>query len=131
MFTRDISKAYTQSDTCIQSDVFVVPPVEFRVDETIVLNVKRPLYGLPEAGVHWFATSHRHHVQRLHMQDSAQDKCLLWTERDSPARGIVCLQVDDSPVAGDKTFVKLEQMNSGTFKSRQLVFLGERTSLVF
>eukprot|EP00171_Calliarthron_tuberculosum_P004960 IDg4960t1 len=118
VFTRDISQAYTQSDTLVQRDIFVVPPAEFGVDGATLLKVKKPLYGLPEAGVHWFGTYHRHHIQSLKMKDSAHDKCLMWTSKGTFAHGIVCLQVDDSLVAGDSQFIKMEHKMALKFKSK-------------
>lgn len=51
-FTRDISQAYVQSDTNVQRKVFVKPPADFDFPTNVLLRVDRPLYGLPEAGVH-------------------------------------------------------------------------------
>ena len=53
-FTRDISQAYTQSDTRMKRPVFVKAPKELGLSDDMVLRVDLPLYGIPEAGVHWF-----------------------------------------------------------------------------
>lgn len=49
---RDISQAYTQSTSVLDRDIFVKPPREMSLPEGLVLKLQRPLYGVPEAGVH-------------------------------------------------------------------------------
>ncbi|KAI0994749.1 hypothetical protein K3495_g13433 [Podosphaera aphanis] len=78
IFTRDISQAYTQSKSQIARDFYVRPLKELGLPADTLLKVLRPLYGVPEAGTHWFRTYHNHHVQKLDLKYSSYDPCLLF-----------------------------------------------------
>ncbi|EED15752.1 hypothetical protein TSTA_051890 [Talaromyces stipitatus ATCC 10500] len=41
------------------------------------LKVVWPLYGIPEAGNHWFHTYHKHYTKQLGMETSTYNLCLL------------------------------------------------------
>ena len=122
-FCRDVSQAYLQSETSIQQQIYVRPPPELGLDQGHLLRVARPLYGIPEAGVHWFSTYHRHHTKNLAMTPAAYDPCLLYSpgamnEHKSGPRGITCLQTDDTANAGNEAFVKLEERASRRFQCK-------------
>ena len=53
-YLRDISQAYTQSESKLAREVYLEAPSEFGVSEEFVLRAVRPLYGIPEAGLYWF-----------------------------------------------------------------------------
>jgi hypothetical protein len=102
---RDISQAYTQSETNLARDFFVRPPKELQMSSDLYWKVLRPLYGVPEAGTHWFRTYHNHHLTRLGMSQSSYDPCLLFTPYSSTkGQGIVGLQTDDTLIVCDATF---------------------------
>jgi hypothetical protein len=42
-----------------------------------IMVVLKPLYGVPEAGMHWWATYSKHHREKLSMEPSTYDPCLL------------------------------------------------------
>ena len=52
VYMRDISQAYTQSETSLARDFFVRPPKELNLPDGLLLKALRPLYGVPEAGTH-------------------------------------------------------------------------------
>ena len=56
LYLRDIAQAYTQPTTLLSRDFFVRPPPELGFEEYQLLKVMKPLYGIPEAGNHWFNT---------------------------------------------------------------------------
>lgn len=62
LFTSDVRQAYTQSETELARAVFIRPPPSLGVPPNHVFRVLRPPYGLPECGLHWFKTYHRHHT---------------------------------------------------------------------
>jgi hypothetical protein len=66
----------------------------------------KPLYGVPEAGNHWFKTYHAHHQNQLGMDQSTYDPCLLYSNRPF---GVVGLQTDDTLFLADDEFAKLEE----------------------
>ena len=78
------------------------------IGKNSILKVIKPLYGVPEAGNHWFTTYHNHHIKELGMNSSTYDLCLLWS--NSPNYfGIVGLQTDDTLFLANTTFADAEQ----------------------
>ncbi|KAI0993172.1 hypothetical protein K3495_g15012, partial [Podosphaera aphanis] len=55
---RDITQAYPQSQTNLNRVILASLPTELRSKyaEGTIIRVIKPLYGIAEAGVHWFAT---------------------------------------------------------------------------
>jgi hypothetical protein len=69
---RDITQAYLQSVTKLARNIYATLPKELQAKyppDTIVRMI-RPLYGIAEAGVHWWATYHSHHLNELQMVTS-------------------------------------------------------------
>jgi hypothetical protein len=110
LYLRDISQAYVQSTTMLNRDFYVNPPWELakrlNLTDDSVLKVVKPLYGVPEAGNHWFKTYHSHHLNELAMEQSTYDPCLLYSNRPF---GVVGLQTDDTLFVGDDDFAEKEQ----------------------
>ena len=96
--------------TKLYRNFFILPPTELATQLGIargsILRVVKPLYGVPEAGNHWFKTYHSHHSQELGMEQSTYDSCLLY--RNDPF-GVVGLQTDDTLFLGTPEFAALEQ----------------------
>jgi hypothetical protein len=111
LYLRDISQAYVQSATNLNREFYVRPPRELQIGDDSVLKVVKPLYGIPEAGNHWFKTYHSHHVEQLQMSQSTYDPCLLYSNDSDRHRpfGIVGLQTDDTLFLADEAFVAREQ----------------------
>jgi transposase InsO family protein len=110
LYLRDISQAYVQSNTLLIRGFYVRATGELArllgVEEGTILQIMRPLYGIPESGNHWFHTYHSHHTTELGMEPSTYDPCLLC--RKQPF-GVVGLQTDDTLFVGDEEFAELEQ----------------------
>lgn len=133
---RDISQAYTQSETEVMRRVYVRPPKEYGLPTGVLLRVDKPLYGLPEAGVHWFKTYHDHHLNKLNMSHAPHDLCLLFTpgvadKKSKKPNGISCLQTDDSLILGDEEFHTLEQKEAKRFKSNPISILKNNQEYTF
>ena len=62
LYLRDITQAYMQSKTQLNRQFYVRPPAELKLQKGTILRVIKPLYGVPEAGNHWFNTYHSHHI---------------------------------------------------------------------
>ena len=107
LFFRDISQAYVQSTTSLARKFFIRPPVELGLGDAI-LKVIKSFYEVSEAGAHWFNTYHRHHTEKLIMQQSIYDSCLLYINQKDKDFGIVGLQIDDTLILGDETFANVE-----------------------
>jgi hypothetical protein len=110
LYLRDITQAYTQSTTLLNRDFYVRPPPELATAfRSSILKVIRPLYGIPEAGNHWFRTYHRHHTDRLNMKTSSFDPCLLHCTEPDNGFGIIGMQTDDTLLLADNLFATREQ----------------------
>jgi hypothetical protein len=110
---RDITQAYTQSKSQLARDFYVKPPQELNLPEGMLLKVLLPLYGVPEAGTHWFHTYHNHHIDNLKLQQSSYDACFLFTAINSNTSRMtdiaaVGLQTDDTLIACNASFKKRE-----------------------
>src|SRR5579871_5780926 len=108
LYSRDITQAYVQSLTTLNRDFFIRPPPELNLQPGSILRVLKPLYGIPEAGNHWFKTYHQYHTDNLRLTQSTFDPCLLFT--DSPVGfAIVGLQTDDTLFLADTKFATHEE----------------------
>src|SRR6266536_2037104 len=111
LYLRDISQAYIQSTTLLNRDFYIRPPFklaqQLSLKEGSILRVVKPLYGVPEAGNHWFKTYHSHHVKELSMEQSTYDPCLLYS--NGPF-GVIGLQTDDTLFVADDKFAEQEQI---------------------
>jgi hypothetical protein len=131
LWLRDITQAYVQSQTKLNRIVLAHPPKEIAhvYPEGTIMVVVKPLYGLAEAGTHWWATYNKHHREKLMMTTSTYDPCfLITTSKDK--FGVVGMQTDDTIILADKQFSTLEE--------KELVFLAKpkerltpETALIF
>lgn len=53
---RDIIRAYIQAISKLTRRVFIHAPKEMRLSDEYVLEFIKPLYGIPESGLHWYLT---------------------------------------------------------------------------
>ena len=110
VYLRDITQAYTQSETHLQRLILAYLPEQIRhqYPEDTIMVVLKPLYGIAEAGTHWWATYSKHHKEKLLMTTSTFDPCFLITTTGTPF-GIVGMQTDDTIILGDDQFSTLEE----------------------
>ncbi|KAI1001022.1 hypothetical protein K3495_g7180 [Podosphaera aphanis] len=110
LWTRDISQAYTQSKSFLNRKFYAKIPEQFRKSypNDSILVILKPLYGIPEAGTHWWVTYNNHHREELLMQTSTYDPCLL-ISNDRDAFGAVAMQTDDTLILGEKQFSDREE----------------------
>ena len=110
MWLRDITQAYTQSGTSLQRLILSYLPKEIQhlYPKDTIMVVLKPLYGIAEAGTHWWATYFKHHQEQLSMTTSTFDPCLLITTTKEPF-GVVGMQTDDTLILGDDKFSALEE----------------------
>lgn len=110
MELRDITQAYTQSSTVLKRLILARLPKEIQNlhPPGTIMVVLKPLYGIAEAGTHWWATYFTHHKEHLLMNTSTYDPCLLIsTVKD--AFGIVGMQTDDTLILCDENFSTIEE----------------------
>ncbi|KAI1002731.1 hypothetical protein K3495_g5473 [Podosphaera aphanis] len=118
---RDITQAYQQSRSELSRTILSALPAELKdkyPDRTII-RVTKPLYGIAEAGVHWFATYQKHHINELDMKTSTYDPCLL-IATGHDAFGIVGLQTDDTLLLTSAAFSEKEevQLQKARFRAK-------------
>lgn len=123
--TRDVIQAYPQSNTSLSRPIYVEPPHILKTPSDLIIRLDRPLYGVPEAGAHWFNTYHSHHTTRLDMTAATHDPCLLYTaklfaanQNSKAPRGITCLQTDDTLTVWNDSFSAIEEKESSTFSCK-------------
>jgi len=74
------------------------------------MQLIKPLYGIPEAGLHWWSTYYKHHRERLEMATSTYDPCLLLTEGGPLGPfGLVGMQIDDTLIVLNTKFDRKEE----------------------
>ena len=73
-----------------------------------MFQVIKPLYGLAEAGLHWFAIYQKHYCDHLNCVPLSYDPCLLLLKISS-SFGIIGMQTDDTLNLGEPVFIKKEQ----------------------
>jgi hypothetical protein len=66
--------------------------------------VVKPLYEIAEAGAHWWSTYFKHHYEKLIMEVSTYNPCLLITSASSECFGIMEMQTDDTLGLSDDAF---------------------------
>jgi len=110
LWLRDITQAYTQSTSCLERLICarLPDPLKHKYPDNYIMVVLKPLYGVPEAGTHWFATYHKHHIEKLSMATSTYDPCLLITQTPGTF-GIVGMQTDDTLILAQEKFAQLEE----------------------
>lgn len=114
MELRDITQAYPQAQTNLKRTILAHLPAELvsKYPKGTILQVIKPLYGIAAAGVHWWTTYHGHHRKELDMSTSTYDPCLLITNGDQNAFGMVGMQTDDTLMLVTDVFSSLEEKRS-------------------
>ena len=90
---------------------YIKPLKEIDLGTGNILRILRPLYGVPEAGTHWFRTYHKHYIERLGLTISTYDPCLLYNDQ-----AVVGLQTDDTLFLATKEYARQEETELRTAK---------------
>jgi len=98
-----------------------------------IFKVIKPLYGIPEAGNHWWTTYYKHHIGNLDMETSTFDPCLLVTRDNDSPFGIVGIQTDDTLILRDVDFMAREQseLEKAKLLAKPIEALSLETPLLF
>ncbi|KAL0934791.1 uncharacterized protein CTRU02_209382 [Colletotrichum truncatum] len=122
LWLRDITQAYVQSSTRLNRTILAYPPkqIQDQYPKGTIMEVVKPLYGIAEAGTHWWATYHKHHRENLQMVTSSYDPCLLISSTENPHFGCIGMQTDDTLGLSDKAFSQLEdeQLEKAAFTAK-------------
>lgn len=120
--SRDITQACNQSETKVSLPIYMRPAAEYKVPSEHLMETTKPLYGLPEAALHWFNTYLQFHVRELNMKSTAYDMCLLYTldllEKEAVPRRVTVTQTDDTLTLCNSALDKIEESKSKKFESK-------------
>ena len=132
---RDITQAYPQAQTDLFRVVLADLPAELKqkYPENTIIRVIKPLYGIAEAGVHWFATYQGHHTSELDMSTSTFDPCLMITNHGPTTFGMIGMQTDDTLILATPAFstTEEEKIQKAQFRSKPKTLLSPETPLDF
>lgn len=132
---RDITQAYTQATTRLQRLIVARLPkeIEAKYPADSLLLIEGALYGIPEAGVHWFGTYQPHHKDKLHIESSTYDPCLLISTQGGDDFGLVGMQTDDTLIISTEKFSRDEEsaLIEAKFKAKPKDYLADNTPLEF
>lgn len=136
-FSRDIKQAYIRSKSYLVRDIFCWPSPEaakaYNLGPDDIIHVVKPLYGIAEAGNHWYETWTNYIQGTFGLRPSAFDPCLLITENGRKPFAIAGTQVDDTLFIGDGDFVELEdeELQKSGFPADPISRLSTSDTLVF
>jgi len=135
LWLRDITQAYVQSNSDLARKILARLPVQIRGDypDDTVMRVIKPLYGIAEAGTHWWATYHNHHLKKLQMVTSTYDPCLLISSPENDEFGLIGMQTDDTIGLTTTTFSQREdeKLVEAAFKAKPKDLLEADKPLIF
>lgn len=135
IWLRDITQAYTQSETPLARTIISQLPKQLAglYPKDTVMRVVRPLYGIAEAGTHWWSTYHRHHIDRLHMTTSTYDPCLLISSTENSEFACIGMQTDDTLGLSTMAFSNQEEekLQKAQFKAKPKQILTKDEPLMF
>jgi hypothetical protein len=97
-----------------------------------IMIVHKPLYGMPEAGTHWWAIYHKHHREKLAIATSTYDPCLLITTTKATF-SVVGIQTDNTLILRSKEFdtIKNKKLTRAKFSAKPKELLSSDTLLIF
>ncbi|KAK6218082.1 hypothetical protein QIS74_02513 [Colletotrichum tabaci] len=135
LWLRDITQAYTQSQSKLNRTILARLPSHIRNEYPAgtIMEVVKPLYGIAEAGTHWWATYNRHHKENLEMASSTYDPCLLLPSEDNADFGMVGMQTDDTIGLSDSSFDAREgdELAQASFSAKPKTYLSVDDKLLF
>lgn len=101
------------------------------LSQDTILKVMEPLYGMPESGSHWSLTFFDHLINRLEMNRSTRDPCLLFKRGKRGLDWLITLQVDEPFGVGTPDFMASEEYALAPFKHHPRNALSEESPSSF
>ena len=136
VWSRDVKQAFVQSKENLKRDVYIRPPRNQSVLETLgaepnsALRAIKPLYGLPEAPTNWWCTISAYHEAELKMQHCVLDPCLFFLHAEDTTsndgiviEGVQAILVDDTLGTGDSIFEQKESGVEQVFETKERSYL--------
>ena len=127
--TTDIKSAFLQGRE-LRRDVYIKPPKECGIDNSIVWKLKHGLYGLKD-GARQFYLSVKEELLKLGCKMCEIDPAMFYLHRNDKLCGIVCCHVDDFLHAGDEYFEKMmktlrKRFVAGKIEEKNFKYIGFR-----
>jgi hypothetical protein len=66
-----------------------------------ILKIIKPLYSIPEAGTYWFGIYYNYYKEKLVIEISTYDPCLLITKNQKSLFGIINIQTNNILILGN------------------------------
>lgn len=98
----DIKAAFLQGKN-IDRDIFVQPPKESGLDNSVVWKLNKCVYGLVDASRNWFLSVKNELIQ-LKCEQSKLDPALFYWFHEGKLEGLFLMHVDDFLWAGSELF---------------------------
>lgn len=123
----DVTNAFLQGEP-IKRELFAEPPVEVK-RPGIIWKIKRPAYGLYDAGRNWFLAVEKT-LTDLGCTKVTGDDALFMYHNESGLQGLACIHVDDFSLAGNAVFKEkilnklLEKFTFGKVEEHTFRFTG-------
>ena len=134
LWLRDITQAYVQSHSELNRKIlaYLLKQLRHQHPPNSIMEIVKPLYGIAEAGTHWWVTYHRHHLEKLQMTTSTYDPCLLIAQ-PSAEFAIIAMQTDDMLGISTAKFAdhKEEELTKAQFAAKPKQFLSSKEPLTF
>ncbi len=114
----DVTKAFAMSKTPLRRNVYMRAPVEFGLPKGKVLNVIKPLYGMPESPMHSYHTYSNQIIENVGMKATVMDPCLFVGHQAENVQVILGLQVDDTLFVRTAELLRHEEETSEEFPNK-------------
>ena len=98
--------------------VYLKPPKALNLSSDELLELIKPLYGLPDAGDYWDRTMADHLRKDINMVPTYHDIALYFLHGKKELKGLVGVYVDDSLICGNKNFMDITEKTVDKFESR-------------
>lgn len=100
-------------------------------DDDALLALK-PLYGIPESGLHWFLSFQNHDVGNVNMKPTKLDPFILSCRNGTKLKGVTEIQVEDSFGHGNEKFLDEEEKKTNDhFKTNPRHTMKTREKITF
>ena len=122
IFADDVRQAYLQNEHELTRDIYLLPKACdrkcFDLGENEILKLKKPIYGVPDAGDYWNVTIHDHLKKDLKLVPLVGDPALYLKPNDEDLDGLMAVYVDDKAIAGNDEMRKLTEGTLKRFESK-------------
>lgn len=122
MRTRDVTQAYTQSQSELEYPVPLKPLSEMHLPAHLDLRIWEPLHGVPESDLLCYRTYLSHHEKNLGMKCPIVESCLVYWKVLGTNPDVIAIQVDESLSTESSKRIEKEDKNRNDFLQSQGTF---------